>query len=545
MSWTRREALLGLGSIPILGAVWWAGAYGTVGKKREREALLEQLNIRPSLPSPVPAITGDPVRVGIIGFGIRGEQLCRSLGYATDEWIADMEEAAARAKKEGRPFTALEDFRSQDPLNVRIVGICDVFDVMAEKAVRSFSTPEQPVKRYTTYTDMIHSGDVDAVVIATPDHWHAPMSIEALRNNVHVYVEKPMTHTLAETYELREAVRNSKAVFQVGHQHRQTLSFKTAQDIVDKGVLGHVSLITTNTNRNDDNGAWNYDIHPDANPETIDWEQFLGSAPKIPFNENHFFRWRKWWAYGSGLSGDLLTHDYDRLNCVLKMGMPHSVMASGGIYTHRDGRNVPDVLQVNFEFPDFNTGSSQTPEKERGMTFTYSASLGNGFNRPTLLMGHDASMELGNRLTIWPDSGSTRFAEQLKAGRMAPNTPIYRYDPSETAVDGVSSATSQYFADKGLMWTYIDGKRVDSTFLHMREWLSAIRNGGKVSCGIQEGFEEAMSAHMAGLSWKLGRRIEWDPQEEVIVPIEGVDLDAVLLESPPGVGQLAPEVMGA
>ena len=174
------------------------------------------------------------------------------------------------------------------------------------------------------------------------------------------------------------------------------------------------------------------------------------------------------------------------------------------------------------------------------MTFTYSASLGNGYNRPTMLMGHDASMELGNRLTIWPDSGSTRFADQLATGKMEPQTPIYRYDPSETALDGVSSATSQYFADKGLMWTYIDGKRVDSTFLHMREWLSVIRNGGNVSCGIQEGFEEAMAAHMAGLSWKLGRRIDWDPKGEVIVPIEGVDLDKVLLESPAGVGQMAP-----
>ena len=128
---------------------------------------------------------------------------------------------------------------------------------------------------------------------------------------------------------------------------------------------------------------------------------------------------------------------------------------------------------------------------------------------------------------------------------MAPQIPIYQYDPSETALDGVSSATSQYFADKGLMWTYIDGKRVDSTFLHMREWLSVIRNGGQVSCGIQEGFEEAVSAHMAGLSWKLGRRIEWDPQGEVVIPIEGVDFDAVLLESPPGVGQLAPDVVAS
>ena len=543
MSWTRREALLGLGSIPILGSVWWAGAAGTVGKKRQKETILEQLNIKPSLPSAVPAIGGDPVRVGIIGFGIRGEQLCRSLGYATDEWIAAMEAASAEAKKEGRPFTALEDFRSQEPLNVRITGVCDVFDVRAEKAIRSFGSPEYPVKRYRTYTEMIRSGEVEAVVIATPDHWHAPMSIEALNNNVHVYVEKPMTHNLKETHELKTAALNSKAAFQVGHQHRQTLSFKTARDIVDKEILGHVSLITTNTNRNDDNGAWNYDIHPEASPQTIDWGQFLGSAPEIPFNKNHFFRWRKWWAYGSGLSGDLLTHDYDRLNCVLKMGIPTSVMASGGIYTHRDGRNVPDVLQVNMEFPDFSTGSTQKSGKEKGMTFTYSASLGNGFNRPTMLMGHDASMELGNRLTIWPDGGSTRYGDMLESGKMSPPSPIYSYNPAASALDGVSSATSQYFADKGLMWTYVNGKRVDSTFLHMREWLSVIRNGGTLSCGIDEGFDEAIAAHMAGLSWKLGKRIEWDHKGQQVVPIEGVDLDAVLLESPPGVGPLEADVV--
>jgi predicted dehydrogenase len=545
MSWTRREALLGLGSIPILGTVWWAGASGTVGKKRERETILEQLNIQPSLPSAVPAVSGKPVRVGIIGFGIRGEQLCRSLGYATDEWIAAMEEASAEAKREGRPFTALEDFRNQEPLNVQITGVCDVFDVRAEKAMRSFGTEDAPVKRYKTYTEMIRSGEVEAVVIATPDHWHAPMSIEALNNNVHVYVEKPMTHNLTETYALKEAAANSRAAFQVGHQHRQTLSFKTARDIVEKEILGHVSLITTNTNRNDDNGAWNYDIHPEASPQTIDWQQFLGSAPEIPFNKNHFFRWRKWWAYGSGLSGDLLTHDYDRLNCVLKMGIPKSVMASGGIYTHRDGRNVPDVLQANMEFPDFSTGSTQRKGKEKGMTFTYSATLGNGFNRPTMLMGHDASMELGNRLTIWPDGGSTRYAEQLEAGKMSPQSPIYNYNPAASALDGVSSATSQYFADKGLMWTYVDGKRVDSTFLHMREWLSVIRNGGTLSCGIQEGFDEAIAAHMTGLSWKLGRRIEWDREGQQVIPIEGVNLDEVLLQSPPGVGSLEADVVAA
>ena len=525
MKWTRRDLLIGLGGLPILGAVWWAGAATSVGSRKKRSEILEQLNIKPSLPPAVPGIGGDPVRIGVIGFGIRGEQLTRALGFATDEWKEEMRLAAEEDPNNKR----LEDFESQERLNVKLVGICDIFDVRAETFINSFSTADHKVKRYTTYTDMIRSGEVDAVVIATPDHWHAPMSIEALNNNVHVYVEKPMTHTVGETYTLREAAANSDAVFAVGHQHRQTLSFGTARDIVEKGTLGHVSLIQTNTNRNDDNGAWNYDIHEKASPETIDWEQFLGSAPKVPFNKNHFFRWRKWWAYGSGLSGDLLTHDYDRLNCVLNMGIPASVSASGGIYTHNDGRNVPDVIQVNMEFPDFSTGSSQTKGKEKGMTFCYSATLGNGFNRPTVLMGHDATMELGNRLTVWPDGASTRYAEMLKAEKMRPDVPIYQYDPADTATDAVSSATSQYFADKGLMWTYIDGVRVDSTFLHMREWLSVIKNGGKVSCGINEGFDEAISAHMAGLSWKLGRKIEWDAASQTLKPIEGIDFDQVLL----------------
>ncbi|WP_437399662.1 Gfo/Idh/MocA family protein [Flagellimonas lutimaris] len=538
MKWTRRDLLIGLGGLPVLGAVWWAGAATAVGSRNKRSEILEQLNIKPSLPPAVPGIGGDPVRIGVIGFGIRGEQLTRALGFATDEWKEEMRLAAEEDPNNKR----LEDFEAQERLNVKLVGICDVFDVRAEKFINSFSTDDNKIKRYLTYKDMIQSGEVDAVVIATPDHWHAPISIEALNNNVHVYVEKPMTHTVSETYTLREAAQKSDAVFAVGHQHRQTLSFSTARDIVEKGTLGHVSLIQTNTNRNDDNGAWNYDIHEKASPETIDWEQFLGSAPKVPFNKNHFFRWRKWWAYGSGLSGDLLTHDYDRLNCVLNMGIPSSVSASGGIYTHNDGRNVPDVIQVNMEFPDFSTGSSQAKGKEKGMTFCYSATLGNGFNRPTILMGHDATMELGNRLTVWPDGASTRYADMLEAEKMRPNVPIYQYDPAANATDAVSSATSQYFADKGLMWTYIDGVRVDSTFLHMREWLSVIKNGGNVSCGIKEGFDEAISAHMAGLSWKLGRKIEYDPTSQTLKPIEGIDFDQVLLAN--GTWNVQPEMIG-
>lgn len=527
MKWTRRDVIKSLGGLPILGTVWWAGASAGLITNKKRSEILEQLNIQASLPPVLPPIEGNPIRVGIIGFGIRGEQLCRSLGFATKDWLQEMEEAV----KADPNRTDLKDFMNQEKLNVKLVAVCDIFDKRAQKVIDSFSTQDNPVTRYKTHQELIRSGSVDAVIIATPDHWHAPMAIDALENNVSVYLEKPMTHTVEETYRLKEAAGRSKGKFMVGHQHRQTLSFITAKDIIKKGTLGHVSIIQTNTNRNDDNGAWNYEIEKEANEQSIDWEQFLGSAPKVPFNKDHFFRWRKWWAYGSGLSGDLLTHDYDRLNCVMEMGIPDSVMASGGIYTHNDGRNVPDVLQVNMEYPNFSTGSSQKKGKEKGMNFTYSATLGNAFNRPTIIMGHDATMELGNQLTIWPDNSSTKYAALLEAGKANPSTPIYQYNPGANVPDAISSATSQYFADKGLMWTYYDGARMDPTFLHLREWLSSIRNNTPLSCGIKEGFEEAISAHMAGLSYKLGRRIDWDHSTQKIKTLEGINFDEVLLGS--------------
>ena len=526
MNWSRRDVLKGLGGVPVLGALWWAGATQITGKAQERQTILNTLKIQPGLPPQVPGIGDRPVRVGIIGFGGRGEHLCRAMGYATEDWFKEVEEE----RLENPQITAIEDFKNQEKLNVELAAICEVFDVRAERAMRSFNKEGKSIKRFRNYLELLDSGEVEAVVIATPDHWHAPMSIAALERGLHVYVEKPMTHTLAETYALKKAAEESKAVFAVGHQHRQTLSFRTAQNIVEQGVLGHINLIQTNTNRNDDNGAWTYDIHEEASPETIDWKEFLGNAPQVPFNKKHFFRWRKWWAYGSGLSGDLLTHDYDRLNCVLNMGIPKTVSSSGGIYTHRDGRTVPDVLQVNMEFPDYFRGGNQAEGKEKGMTFCYSATLGNGFSRPTILMGHDATMELGNALTVWPDAGSSRYRQMLEEGKMMPFEPIYQYNPAAQVPDAISSATSQYFADKGLLWTYIDGKRVDSTFLHIREWLSAIRNGGPVSCGIKEGFEEAITAHMAGLSWKLGQAIQWDAASERIVGFDDLgELDRILL----------------
>ncbi len=524
---SRRDMLKGLVGIPIVGGLFASAAAKYTSDNEVRNTILSGLDINAVAPPPSGPMSGNAIRLGVIGFGIRGKQLMRALGFADKQWKEEMIEATKKNANDNR----LKDFLEQENLNVQIRGVCDVFDTFAEMAVDTGTVDGNKPTRYRTYQELIAASDIDAIVIASPDHWHAPMAIAAARAGKHVYVEKPMTHNISETYDLYNTIHETGVVFQVGHQHRQTQSFLTAIDAINKGTLGHISLIQTNTNRNDDNGAWQYDIHEAANAQTVDWAQFLGNAPQIPYNGEHFFRWRKWWEYGTGLSGDLLTHDFDRINCLLKMGIPKTVVASGGVYTHNDGRDVPDVFQVVMEYPEYVRDTSQGKGKEKGMTFMYSATLGNQYNRGTILMGHDATMELGNSMIIYADPRSTRYAEWLKDGTASADVPLYSYDPRAKGLDGVTSATAKYFADKGLLFTYRDGKRVDSTHLHMREWLSCIRNGGKPSCGIEEGFQEAIAAHMGTLSLKTGRRVEWDATAKKIVGFENDAIDNILVST--------------
>jgi predicted dehydrogenase len=353
---------------------------------------------------------------------------------------------------------------------------------------------------------MLDSRDIDAVIIATPDHWHARMIVDAVQAGKHVYCEKCLTRTEEEVWPVAEAVRGSGVVFQLGHQNRQLESHHKAREIVRKNVLGKVTLVETTTNRNEPTGAWVYEIPPEACPETIDWEQFQGPAPtRVPFSKERFARWRCWFDYGTGLAGDLLSHEYDAVNQVLDLGIPRFATASGGIYFYKDGRDVPDVFQVVFEYP------------ERDLTLVYSATLGNGRARGKVLMGHDASMELGNRLRVMVDTGSTRYKDWLKTEVVDADHPLLSYSPGHKGVDAITSATEEYFASRGLLFTYQGGRRVSTLHLHMKEWIDCIRDGGRPSCNIDRAVEEAITCHMATRSYQLGRKVEWDPVGRKIV----------------------------
>jgi len=511
----RRDILKGLATIPVFGPFLYALFKKKLSDDFKKKEILAELGISKKAPEVLPkTILKKPkelVRLGIIGFGGRGEDLVRSAGFAHPDWI----ERKKKQAKENKLDKGLESFLNQEDLNVVLSGVCDVFDVRAERGIATSQNDIRPgggfgllkgAKRYTRYQDMLQSNEIDAVIIATPDHWHTQMTIDAVNAGKHVYCEKCMTRTVDETFKITEAVKSSGKVFQLGHQGRQQESYIKAKQITEKNILGKITLVETTTNRNSPNGAWVYDIHEEGNPETIDWEQFQGPAPhKVPFSLERFFRWRCWFDYGTGLSGDLLSHEYDAANQILELGIPKSVVASGGIYFFQDGRDVPDVFQAVYEYPD------------RDLTLIYSATLANGRHRGKIFMGHDASMEVGSSLTVTADWESTRYKEKIMNKIINTSLPLFTYQPGLKGIDTVTSATERYFATRGLMYTMRGGRPVNTTHLHIKDWLDCIRNGGLPSCNIDRGFEEAITCHMATISYLEGRKVEWDPVNKKIV----------------------------
>ncbi|MFV0482940.1 MAG: Gfo/Idh/MocA family protein [Bacteroidales bacterium] len=529
---SRRSAIKALISIPIFGAM----AYGVYKKKalyNKNNDLGNSFKLDTSSPT-VMSIqpNGKQIRIGIIGFGIRGKLLMRAAGFAEPSFLQGLIDANKKNSKD----TRYADFKEQDDLNIVVNGVCDIFDMYGDAAVKAGANIHregingklgQEPKRYKHYKELLAAEDIDAVIIATPDHWHGTMAYDAVKARKHVYLEKPLSWTVPETFMLREAVKESGMVFQLGHQGRQTDSYIRAQEIIEKDMLGHVSLIETCTNRNSPNGAWVYPIIDGANSNTIDWEQFNGDPDRISeymeymkshnlmkyvgpderekFSLERFFRWRCWWDYSTGLSGDLLTHEYDAVNQIMNLGIPSSVTSSGGVYFFKDGRTVPDVLNTTMEFT------------HKDLTFLYSATQSNQHYRGKKFMGHDATMKLSNKITVEVDPNSTKYAEKIKKGIIRPNEPILNYRPGQKDVDAITSPTELYFAQRGLVNSYINGKKYDTTHLHIREWLECIRQNKTPSCNIDRGFEEAISAHMGTRAYLEGRTKYWDADKEEIV----------------------------
>lgn len=513
---SRRSILKALAGVPFLGIF----AYEAMKKFSylyerdidQKKLIYKELGLDSKLPKKVESTShskkGDTIRIGMIGYGNRARSLARGLGFLHSV-------DAERLKKKN----ALEDWMANEDLNVEMVGICDVFDLHAEYGLetavgglRSNGNigTDYPVKRFGTYHEMLNDKDIDAVMIATPDHHHARITTDAVKAGKHVYCEKSISLTEEGLSEVYDAVKNSGMVFQLGHQISQNVVFQQAKEIINKNVLGKITLIETTTNRNTANGAWIRHIDNQGNLKpgnisSIDWDQWLGNAPKVPFSKDRFYNWTKFFDYDTGMLGQLFTHEFDAINQLLRIGIPKSVVSSGGIYYWKDNREIPDTLNSVFEYP------------EKELTMIYSATLANSRPRGRVIMGHDASMELGRSLKITADNNSTRYSNKIKEGLFNSSEPMLTISPGSSDIDGTSGATERYYASRGLTDTYINGRPVDLTHLHIKEWINCIRYGGTPSCDIEMAYEEGIAILMAHKSYVEKRRVEWDPVKRKIV----------------------------
>ena len=232
-----------------------------------------------------------------------------------------------------------------------VVAACDLYDG------RLIAAQEYAKKQiFTTkdYRAILDRNDVDAVLVATPDHWHARITQDACAAGKDVYCEKPMSHTVDQAFAMIDAMQTHQRVVQVGSQCRSSIVYAKAKEIFESGVLGQVTAVEAALDRNDASGAWVYPIPPDASEQTIDWNRFLGDAPKVPFDPVRFFRWRCFRDYGEGLPGDLYVHMLTGIHYVAGINTPPlRAVCMGGIFRWTENREAPDLSWTLYEYPGF------------------------------------------------------------------------------------------------------------------------------------------------------------------------------------------------
>ncbi len=356
---SRRNMLKAMAGVPVAGVlgvqVFREMKYDDTHNMRKE--IIKELGLEDLMDSvkPVAESSGDLIRIGIAGFGVRGPQLSNALGF--------MEKNQFNKAVENGSLDAQMNYGN---FNVAITGICDVFDLHAEKGLATAShdihtegkfAGKYPVKRYRHYHEMLADDSIDAIIVSTPDHHHAWMTIEAVKAGKHVYCEKSVVRREEEIQPVYDAVTQSGRVFQMGHQIPQNAVFQQAQEIIRRGLLGKISQVETTTNRNGDNGAWIRHLDGDGKPKpgdehSIDWKQWLGESPDAPFSIERYYGWARYFDYDTGLFGQLFSHEYDAVNQLLHMGIPETVFASGGQYFYKDFGDIPDVLNTSFEYPN-------------------------------------------------------------------------------------------------------------------------------------------------------------------------------------------------
>jgi predicted dehydrogenase len=312
----------------------WRTAGVTGAALAARSYLLDPEPLHAAL-HPLPP--SDTLRLGIIGVGMQGSGLLR---------------------------TAI-----QLP-GVECVAACDLYDGRRELA-KEIVGKEIPTTRH--YQELLDNKEIDCIIAAVPDHWHKQIVVDGCNAGKDVYCEKPMSHTVADGFEMIAAERKNQRIVQIGSQRCSSVVYAKAKELYAKGAIGDVCLVEAYIGRNDPCGAWEYTVPPDLFAETLDWESWLGPAPKRPFDPLRFTRWRCWQDYGEGIPGDLFVHLLTGIHYVAGITAPPArAFSAGGLFRWKDGRDVPDVMSTVYEYPRFRaalrvTLNSETSEATRFM----------------------------------------------------------------------------------------------------------------------------------------------------------------------------------
>ena len=317
--------------------------------------------------------------------------------------------------------------------DVAIVALCDVYQKRLNEAQAEARKQNHDPQTYTHHQDLLQRNDLDAVLIATPDHWHGPISLAAFDRGLDVYCEKPMTHTVEEAAVVAAKAREKQRIMQIGVQALSWKRWHKIKEIVAAGTLGQVVAVQGTYSRNDPKGDWNWDINAAAGPEAsgenhIDWKQWLGAAPQRTYDADRFFRFRKYWDYSGGIATDLHYHIVAPFHLALENAHPTRVSGMGGLWVYNDGREVPDTFLTAADYPG-------------KYSLTVQSSQVNEIGPTMLLRGTKATLHLGDE---WegPQGRNTTYA------RIVPDTPFKeefrkQHGKDEIIVENVGNDTDQ------------------------------------------------------------------------------------------------------
>ncbi len=406
----------------------------------------------------------DRVRLGLIGCGIRGSQLLA---------------------------TALRVPAAQ------VVAAADLYNGFLEHAKELASGANCNIDTTKDYRRVLDRKDIDAVIVATPDHWHARILIDAARAGKDAYAEKPMLHHWEEAAPVMRAIEEHKRIVQVGGGRIGSPLYQQARDIVQSGRIGKVTMVSSIWDSAGASAAWQIPIPPDATPETIDWKAFLGRAPERPFDPKRFFRWRGYWDYGGGLPPDLWTHHLTVIHWITGAKMPASVMANGAVHLWNDGREVPDTMSAHYAYPEgFSvTCSSTKTNSSRGQEFHFMGTTGAlTISRNELTIYAESGEENFFGVGAWPRKAREQFylAHGLDATGQPRATPRPRPLPEHQAVP----------------------RRPGGLGSDLTNFLACVRSRQAPAETADSGRRASLAAIMANISYRNGRLVSWDEGQQ-------------------------------